>query len=229
MIICPGGGYWILAAGHEGTDVAKEFVKMGVTAFVLKYRLPDARVQLNPTIAPLQDAQRAFQLIREKAKDWNINPTKIGIMGFSAGGHLSSTAGTKFDKPVIDNSNGISLRPDFMVLIYPVISSDPTITHGGSFEKLLGIGSTAESRLEYSSDKHVSQNTPPTFLVHASDDGGVSPQNSVVFYQALLKNEVPAELHVYQNGGHGFGLINPTTSDLWMDRLKNWLRVNKWI
>lgn len=229
VIICPGGGYSILAAGHEGTDVAKEFVKMGVTAFVLKYRLPDARLQLNPAIAPLQDAQRAIQLIRERASDWNIDPKKIGILGFSAGGHLASTVGTKFDKPVIENSNQISLRPDFIVLIYPVISSDTAIYHGSSFEKLLGAGNTTQTRLEYSSDQHVSKDTPPTFLVHASDDGGVSSLNSVAFYEVLLKNKVPAELHLYQLGGHGFGLINPTTSDLWMDRLKNWLKTNKWI
>ena len=229
VVICPGGGYSILAAGHEGTDVANEFVKMGVTAFVLKYRLPDVRLQLNPAIAPLQDAQRAIQLIRERASDWNIDPKKIGILGFSAGGHLASTAGTKFDKPVIENSNQISLRPDFMVLVYPVISSDTAIYHGGSFEKLLGVGNTTQTRLEYSGDKHVSKNTPPTFLIHASDDGAVSPLNSIVFYEALLKNRVPAELHLYQHGGHGFGLINPTTSDLWMDRLKNWLKANKWI
>lgn len=229
VIICPGGGYSILAAGHEGADVAKEFVKMGITAFVLKYRLPDARLQLNPAIAPLQDAQRAIQLIRERAKDWNLDTKKIGILGFSAGGHLASTAGTKFEKPVIENSKQISLRPDFMVLIYPVISSDTAIYHGGSFEKLLGVANTAEKRLEYSGDKHISKNTPPTFLVHASDDGGVSSLNSVAFYQALLRNKVPAELHLYQHGGHGFGLANPTTTDLWIDRLRNWLKANKWI
>lgn len=116
-----------------------------------------------------------------------------------------------------------------MVLVYPVISSDTAIYHGGSFEKLLGVANTAEKRLEYSGDKHISKNTPPTFLVHASDDGGLSSLNSVAFYEALLKNKVPAELHLYQLGGHGFGLINPTTSDLWMDRLKNWLKTNKWI
>jgi acetyl esterase/lipase len=229
IIICPGGGYWILAAGHEGADVARQFVKMGVTAFVLKYRLPDAQIQTNPAIAPWQDAQRAIQLVRERASEWNIDPTKIGILGFSAGGHLASTAGTKFENSVIDNNKQISLRPDFMVLVYPVISADPAITHQGSFEKLLGINSTAEKRMEYSSDRFVSKDTPPTFLVHASDDGGVSPQNSIVFYQALLEKKVPVELHLYQQGGHGFGLKNSTTPDLWMDRLRNWLKTNKWI
>jgi acetyl esterase/lipase len=229
VVICPGGGYWIVAAGHEGYDVAKEFAAVGIAAFVLKYRLPDSRIQLNPEIAPLQDAQRAIQLVRERAKEWNINPQRVGIMGFSAGGHLASTVGTKFNQPVIETKADINLRPDFMILIYPVISSDTLIAHKGSFEKLLGKNSSNEKLLLYSNEKQVTAQTPPTFLVHASDDDGVSALNSTVFYQALLKNKVPAELHVYQNGGHGFGMKNPTTKDAWMDRLKNWMKANKWL
>ncbi|MBI3220016.1 MAG: alpha/beta hydrolase [Bacteroidetes bacterium] len=229
VIICPGGGYWILAAGHEGADVAKKFTAIGVTAFVLKYRLPDARLQTNPTIAPLQDAQRALQLVRERASEFRIDPTKVGILGFSAGGHLASTAATQFQNPKIDNPTKISLRPDFQVLIYPVISSDPAIAHGGSFEKLVGKESTAEQRSAYSSDKRVTPQTPRAFLVHASDDGGVSSLNSVRYYEALLQNKVPAELHLYQRGGHGFGLENPTTNDEWFDRLKNWMMANGWL
>jgi acetyl esterase/lipase len=229
VVICPGGGYWIVAAGHEGYDVAKEFASVGVAAFVLKYRLPDSRIQLNPEIVPLQDAQRAIQLVRERAKEWNINPQRVGIMGFSAGGHLASTVGTKFNQPVIENKATVNLRPDFMILIYPVISSDTLITHKGSFEKLLGKDASSEKLLFYSNEKQVTAQTPPTFLVHASDDDGVSALNSIVFYEALLKNKVPAELHLYQNGGHGFGMKNPTTKDVWMDRLKNWMRVNKWL
>jgi acetyl esterase/lipase len=229
VVICPGGGYWIVAAGHEGYDVAKEFAAVGVAAFVLKYRLPDSRIQINPEIAPLQDAQRAIQLVRERAKEWNINPSRVGIMGFSAGGHLASTVGTKFNQPVIENKATVNLRPDFVILIYPVISSDTLITHKGSFEKLLGKDASIEKLLLYSNEKQVTAQTPPTFLVHASDDDGVSPLNSTVFYEALLKNKVPAELHLYQNGGHGFGMKNPTTKDAWMDRLKNWMRANKWL
>jgi acetyl esterase/lipase len=229
VIICPGGGYWVVAAGHEGYDVAKEFAAVGIAAFVLKYRLPDARVQNNPEIAPLQDAQRAIQLVRERAAEWNIKSNQIGIMGFSAGGHLASTAGTKFNTPVIENKNQTNLRPDFMVLIYPVITSDTLIAHKGSFEKLLGKNSSEEKRKEYSSEMQVTKQTPPTFLVHASDDDGVSPMNSIVFYNALQKNKIPAELHVYQKGGHGFGLKNSSTTDAWMDRLKNWMKGNGWL
>lgn len=229
VIICPGGGYWILAAGHEGADVAKKFTEMGVTAFVLKYRLPDSRLQPNPTIAPLQDAQRALQLVRERASEFRIDPTKVGILGFSAGGHLASTAATKFKNPTIENPTKINLRPDFQILIYPVISSDPAIAHGGSFEKLLGKESAAELRNAYSSDKRVTPQTPRAFLVHASDDGGVSSLNSVRYYEALLQSGVQAELHLYQRGGHGFGLENPTTYDEWFDRLKNWMMANGWL
>lgn len=229
VIICPGGGYWILATGHEGEEVAKEFVKIGVTAFVLKYRLPDSRTQLTPEVAPLQDAQKAIQLIRERAEEWKLDPTKIGVLGFSAGGHLASTLGTKFNKSLIENRKRISLRPDFIILIYPVISSDPTIAHGSSFDKLLGSKNSDIKREEYSSEKHITNQTPPTFLIHASDDDGVSPSNSVVFYQALLKNKISAEMHLYQKGGHGFGLKNPTTEDVWFDRLQNWMKTNNWL
>ena len=229
VIICPGGGYWILASGHEGADVAKKFTEMGVTAFVLKYRLPDSRLQPNPTIAPLQDAQRALQLVRERASEFRIDPTKVGILGFSAGGHLASTAATQFKNPTIENPTKINLRPDFQILIYPVISSDPAIAHGGSFEKLVGKERTPAQRSVYSSEKQVTQQTPPAFLVHASDDGGVSALNSVRYYEALLQNKVSAELHLYQRGGHGFGLNNPTTEDVWFDRLKNWMKANGWL
>ena len=168
VIICPGGGYWILAAGHEGEDVAKEFAKISVTAFVLKYRLPDVRIQFHPEIAPLQDAQRAIQLVRERAEEWKIEKTKIGIMGFSAGGHLASTAGTKFLKPQIENGTPENIRPDFMILIYPVISADATISHGGSFEKLVGKESSADKRNEFSSEKNVTRN----FRTTASNKNG---------------------------------------------------------
>jgi acetyl esterase/lipase len=229
VVICPGGGYWIVAGGHEGEEVAKEFASVGVAAFVLKYRLPDPRLQIDPEIAPLQDTQRAIQLVRERANEWGVNPQQVGIMGFSAGGHLASTAGTKFDQSVIENKTKTSLRPDFMILIYPVISSDTSISHRGSFEKLLGAKSSKKKLLAYSSERQVTDQTPTTFLVHASDDDAVSSMNTVVFYRALLKNKVPAEMHVYQKGGHGFGLQNKSTTDAWMDRLKNWMRMNKWL
>ena len=150
-------------------------------------------------------------------------------MGFSAGGHLASTAGTHFEHALVDNPDNISVRPDFMILIYPVISADIAIAHSGSFKNLLGANASAEQLNLYSNEKQVTSKTPPTFLVHASDDGGVSPNNSIVFYQALLKNKIPAELHIYQSGGHGFGMHNATTKDEWMDRCKNWLDKNGWL
>jgi len=229
VIICPGGGYWVLAASHEGTDVAKKLNEIGVAAFVLKYRLPDEKIMKIPEIGPLQDAQKAIQMVREKAKEYNINTNRIGIMGFSAGGHLASTAGTHFQKSYIDNTKNINLRPDFMILIYPVISSDTNIAHKGSHEKLLGKNASVAKYKEYSNELHVNDKTPPTFLVHASDDEGVKSANSIVFYEALRKFKIPVEMHIYQGGGHGFGMNNPTTKDQWMERLKNWMDSNGWL
>ncbi|HRP56226.1 alpha/beta hydrolase [Agriterribacter sp.] len=229
VIICPGGGYSIVAIDHEGFKVAEKFNEMGVAAFVLKYRIPDKKNQTDPSITPLQDAQQAILTVRANAEKWNIDPSRIGIMGFSAGGHLASTAGTHFEHSLINNPAQISVRPDFMILIYPVISADIAITHSGSFKNLLGANPSAEQLNLYSNEKQVTAKTPPSFLVHASDDGGVSANNSIVFYQALLKNKIPAELHIYQNGGHGFGMHNATTKDEWMERCKNWLVKNGWL
>lgn len=229
VIICPGGGYAIAAAKHEGYDVAKKFNEMGIAAFVLKYRIPDKKNQPDPSIAPLQDAQQAIITVRQNAKKWNINPQRVGIMGFSAGGHLASTAGTHFNKSYVDNPDKISVRPDFMMLIYPVISSNFFIKHAGSFKNLLGDYASVEAQNEYSNELKITAQTPPTFLVHASDDEGVKPDNSIVFYQGLVKHKIPAELHLYQKGGHGFGLNNRTTKDAWIDRCKNWLDANGWL
>jgi acetyl esterase/lipase len=220
VIICPGGGYGILAAGHEGSDIAKVFNEWGIVAFVLKYRLPDDAIMIDKMIGPLQDAQRAIQMVRQNARQWNIDPDKIGIMGFSAGGHLASTASTHFNKAVIDNPRNISLRPDFSILIYPVISFTDSLTHKGSRNNLIGKDISAEKIKEYSNELQVNAKTPPAFLVHAKDDGGVK------YYEALLKNKVPAELRLYEHGGHGFGLNNTTTTDKWMERLKTWLKTN---
>ncbi|CAN5439798.1 hypothetical protein BH10BAC3_BH10BAC3_23520 [soil metagenome] len=228
VVICPGGGYGINAMGHEGTDVAKRFNEMGIAAFVLKYRIPDDAVMDNKTIAPVQDAQQAIKLVRDNAAKWNINPGKLGIMGFSAGGHLASTAGTHYNKSLIENRSNTNLRPDFMLLIYPVISFADSICHLGSRDNLIGKNPTIEAIKLYSNELQVTENTPPTFLVHASDDGAVNPENSIHFYEALIHNKVPAELHIYQGGGHGFGMVNPTTKELWMDRCENWLRANGW-
>lgn len=226
VIICPGGGYAILAAGHEGSDVARMFASWGITAFVLKYRLPNSAIMVDKTIGPLQDAQRALQIVRQRAAGWGINPSRIGIMGFSAGGHLAATASTHFSTPVIAGG-AVSVRPDFSILIYPVISFTDSLMHKGSRDNLLGADLSPERILAYSNEKQVKADTPPAFLVHAGDDNVVPAGNSIAYYEALLRNHVPAELHLYQNGGHGFGLNNRTTTDQWSERLKNWLKANK--
>lgn len=229
IIIFPGGGYRINAISHEGTDVAKKLNEWGITTFVVKYRIPDDATMQDKEIGPLQDAQRAIQMVRERAMEWNVNPQRIGIMGFSAGGHLASTAGTHFNTEVILNGNKTNLRPNFMILGYPVISFQSDIAHMGSRENLIGKNPTEEKVNYYSNELQVTTDTPPTFLFHASDDQAVKSENSVRFYQALVKNNVAAELHIYQSGGHGFGMNNKTTSDNWIDRLKNWMKSNNWL
>jgi acetyl esterase/lipase len=224
VIICPGGGYWINALSHEGTDVAKRFAELGIAAFVVKYRIPNQLTMVNPEIGPLQDAQQAILTVRKRAAEWNVNLNKIGIMGFSAGGHLASTAGTHFTTNTL-NSEG-NLRPDFMILIYPVISFKDNVGHIGSRDQLIGKNPSKEKIDLYSNELQVNAKTPPTFLVHASDDDAVKSENSILFYQALLKNKVPAELHIYQSGGHGFGMNNKATQDQWFDRCANWLKAN---
>jgi len=225
VVICPGGGYSGLAIDKEGYAVAKEFAKIGVTAFVLKYRLPSDAIMIDKTIGPLQDAQQAIAIVRMRAREWGINPGKVGIMGFSAGGHLASTAGTHFDKQVIENKANISVRPDFMMLMYPVISFGE-MAHKGSKDNLLGTGASQQKIDLYSNEKQVNTNTPITFLVHAEDDNVVPVQNTLMFYDALLKNNVKGEMHIYQAGGHGFGLINSKSSEHWFDWCKSWMDEN---
>ena len=224
VIICPGGGYAILAFDKEGTKVAEELNRWGITAFVLKYRLPDDTANIDKSLAPLQDAQQAIRLIRQNAKRWGINSNQIGIMGFSAGGHVAATAATHFtfiaDKNNVDTT---SVRPDFAVLIYPVISFDSSITHKGSRYNLVGKNADANQINFFSADMQVSKETPPSFLIHAGDDASVPVENTLRYYEACIKNKVSVEMHLYQKGGHGFGLNNKTTDDSWMDRLKNWL------
>ncbi|RZK88378.1 MAG: alpha/beta hydrolase [Hymenobacter sp.] len=229
VIICPGGGYARLAIDHEGYDVAKRLNEMGVAAFVLKYRLPNGQSQPDPSIAPLLDAQQALRLVREQAAKYNLNPERIGLMGFSAGGHLAATAGTHFGQPVGDNPGPALVRPAFLVLLYPVISFSDSLKHAGSRENLLGTSPSADQVKLYSNELQVTTQTPPTFLVHAEDDQTVPVQNSIVFYQALRRHNVPAEMHLYPKGGHGFGMNNKTTKDQWVERLQNWLDANGWL
>lgn len=223
VIIVPGGGYRIVSYSHEGTEIAKEFNKMGIAAFVLKYRLPSDKTMADKTIGPLQDAQQAIKTVRSRAKEWRLDTAKVGIIGFSAGGHLASTAGTHFGKPVISNPEKINLRPDFMILVYPVINLSDELMHKGSRDNLIGSSPTSELTKLYSNDLQVSPQTPPTMLIHAGDDKAVKVENSLRFYEALLKNNVSAEMHIYPRGGHGFGLDPKRVADHWTDRIENWL------
>jgi len=224
VIICPGGGYGILAMDHEGYAVAKEFNKIGIAAFVLKYRLPNDEIMVEKSFGPLQDVQQAMFVLRKNAPKWNIKPNKIGVMGFSAGGHLASSFSVHYNDIKIEHKD-TNLRPDFSILIYPVISLLES-THVGSRNNLVGATASQEQLAYFSNERSVNQETPPTFLVHAMDDGGVPVYNSIIYAQALVKYKVPAEMHLYQSGGHGFGLNNKTTEDRWFDRLKNWLTMN---
>jgi acetyl esterase/lipase len=227
VIICPGGGYHVLLINREGRKIARAFNKYGVAAFVLKYRLPDDRVMIDKSIGPLQDAQRAIQIIRQRAGEWHIDPQKIGIMGFSAGGHLAATAGTHFEHSLIDNKMGTSLRPDFMILIYPVISFTDSIGHIGSRENLLGKSPTLEQIQFFSNEKQVSKSTPPAFITHGGDDSVVPIANSLSFYNQLRKNSIPAELHVYSSGEHGY-LKQPPFEE-WFGRCCYWMKSNGWL
>lgn len=223
VIICPGGGYGILAISHEGHDVAKLLASNGVAAFVLKYRLPKDEIMIDKRIGPLQDAQRAIQLVREKASEWGIDENQIGVAGFSAGGHLASTLSTHFSKAVIDNPKHTSLRPDFSLLLYPVISMQNGITHGGSRQNLLGANPSEADVNRFSNELQVTPDTPPAFLVHAEDDTAVPIANSEAYAAALKAHSIAAKLITYPKGGHGFGLHNKTTSDKWADHFLEWL------
>lgn len=227
VVICPGGGYNGLAYDWEGTDVAKWLNSKGIAGFVLKYRLPKSKSLIVGNEAPLQDAQRALRLVRANAKKWNINPDKIGIMGFSAGGHLASTLGTHFNsensfKP--DSIDLLSARPDFMALIYPVITFQEPYLHRGSRNALIGETATRELTAYYSNELQVTKDTPPTFLVHSTDDGGVPVENTLLFYQALKKENIYSEMHIYPKGGHGYSLaLGQGRLQTWPDRLYEWL------
>lgn len=229
VVICPGGGYWVNALNIEGYDEARIFNSWGVAAFVLTYRIPDSAYCIHPEIAPLQDAQQAILQVRRNAAKWHVDPRRIGLMGFSAGGHLASTAATHFDNVLVPDPEKLSVRPDWLILGYPVISDAPAVRHNGSFDKLLGANAPDSLQKYYSSELQVTDRTPPTFMVLANDDDGVSPLNSILFYQALLAHHVPAELHVYEHGGHGFGLHLPVKEELWMDRCKHWMEGNGWL
>jgi acetyl esterase/lipase len=228
MVICPGGAYGHLAVDHEGQQIAKWLNSIGVAGFVLRYRHRNNRGTGYGHPAPLQDAQRAIRMVRSRAKEWDIDPNRIGIIGFSAGGHLAASAGTHFQNnfyELKDSIDLVSCRPDFMILIYPVITLDDSYTHVGSKLNLLGKNPDPALVKSLSNEKQVTSDTPLTFLVHANDDKAVPPENSINFYLALRKAKVPAEMHIYKNGGHGFGLGKESSSaSSWPILCADWLR-----
>lgn len=224
VIICPGGSYIRLSIDNEGALVAKALNEKGITAFVLKYRLPNDSSMDNKSMAPLQDLQQAIRSVRKNAAALQLDPARIGVMGFSAGGHLASTAAVHFsvraDQTTTDTT---SARPDFVMLIYPVINFTGKLMHKESRDNLLGPDPSPGKTAFFSSDLQVTPSCPPAFLVHAADDASVPVQNSLQFYEACLKNKVPAAMHLYPTGGHGFGLENITSKDRWIERLFNWI------
>lgn len=222
VIICPGGGYAGLSISKEGFNVAKVLNDHGIAAFVLKYRLPSNKTMKDRSIGPLQDAQQAIVLLKENASKWGIDTTMIGIMGFSAGGHLAALASNQYS-PKIDTKRH-SVRPDFSILAYPVISMEDNLTHAGSKANLIGKEANAETVKWFSSEKNITTNTPPAFMVHAQDDGAVNVKNSLYYYEGLTDNKVRSELLIYPKGGHGFGMFNKTTKDLWLEHAIQWMQ-----
>jgi acetyl esterase/lipase len=224
VIVCPGGGYGALADKHEGKDIAEYLNKLGVAAFVLKYRI--APRYKHP--APMQDAQRAIRFVRANAKEFGVKPDRVGIMGFSAGGHLASTAATHFDDGKADSDDPIEkvgCRPDFAILCYPVITLEGPFAHVGSRNNLLGKDADPKLVESLCNEKQVTDKTPPTFLFHTNEDNGVVPENSILFYTALRKAKVPAELHIYEKGKHGVGLApNDPVLSGWSTCLSGWFK-----
>lgn len=225
IIVVPGGGYSIVVYQGEGVTNAKTFAEQGIATFVLKYRLPNDAIMEDKKIGPLQDAQQAIKLVRENAEKWGLDKDKIGIMGFSAGGHLASTAATHFEKSYIENSNNTSLRPDFQILVYPVISMTDSLTHMGSRNALIGKSPSKEDIQLFSNEMQINTNTPPAYLTHTADDKTVDVDNSIVYFQKLRLNKVDAEMHIYPKGDHGFIFRHPS----WTSPLFEWMIRNNWM
>lgn len=227
VLICPGGGYSALAFNHEGHAIAKWLNDNGIAGIILKYRLPSDLIMKDKTVGPLQDAQEALRTIRRNAAKWNIDPDKIGVMGFSAGGHLASTLSTHYSDKVYEPADTVSARPDFSILIYPVITMDSSFTHAGSRRNLLGPEPSAELIAKYSNEKQVNKKTPPAFMVHSMDDKTVPVKNSIVYYEALVKYSIPSELHMFRVGGHGYGMAGgKETQSAWPELCINWLKAS---
>ena len=226
IVICPGGGYHHLAMDKEGFKVAEWLNTLGITAVVLKYRIPSDSIMKDKPIGPLQDVQEALRYVRRNALKYNLKNNKIGIMGFSAGGHLAASASTLYDESIYQHDT-MSAKPDFSILVYPVISMKDAITHQGSKQNLLGNAPTKELIEHYSTETQIDSLTPKTFLVHATDDTSVHVENSIQYYLALKQHQVSVEMHLYEKGGHGFGLGREgMTSNSWTPQCRAWLKSN---
>jgi acetyl esterase/lipase len=230
ILVCPGGGYGVVCMDHEGIAVAKWLNEIGVAAIVLKYRLPSDLIMKDKTIGPLQDAQEAMRTIRRNAEKWGIKKDKIGVLGFSAGGHLASSLSTHYSEKVYD-AEPISARPDFSILIYPVITFDESFTHMGSRKNLIGESPSDDKIKFYSNELQINTDTPPAFLVHSTDDGAVPVKNSLRYFEELKKVGVSAEMHVYEKGGHGYGLGRDpkSTESSWPKTCEAWLKAKNLI
>jgi acetyl esterase/lipase len=228
VIICSGGAYYKVSDWAEGIPTAQAFAKTGITAFVLHYRVPRSDLMTHKEIVPMEDLQRAIQYVREHAEEYHIDTSGIGVMGYSAGGHLVSTVCTHLNEIYIDNPKSINLRPDFMILAYPVISFADSLTHLVTREKLIGPDIGADRIWEYSNELHVDSQTPPAFIMHSIDDTGVKLANSLYFAAALEANKVPVSLFFYAKGGHGFGVKNPKSSVSWIEPCIAWINERQW-
>jgi acetyl esterase/lipase len=227
VLICPGGGYGVLAFDHEGFAIAKWLNDNGIAGIILKYRLPSDMIMIDKSIGPLQDAQEAMRIIRRNASGWKIDPDRIGVIGFSAGGHLASTLSTHFAEKVYESKDEISAKPNFSLLIYPVISFDESFTHAGSRKNLIGDNPSYSAVKHFSNELQINDKTPPAFMVHSTDDKTVPVKNSIVYYEGLVRNNIRGELHIFQKGGHGYGLaIGRETESEWPDLCLRWMKVN---
>jgi acetyl esterase/lipase len=223
IIVIAGGGYGVIVYNGEGLNTAKSLAEKGISAFVLKYRLPSDEIMQDKKIGPLQDVQQSIKYLRENADKYGIDKNKIGIMGFSAGGHLASTAATHFEKSYIENLPNTNLRPDFQILVYPVITMQDALTHGGSRDALIGKNPLQEDKDLFSNDLQVKANTPITWLTHAADDKVVDVDNSISYFEQLRKNKVEVEMHIFPKGDHGFIFRQKG----WMNPLFDWMERNK--
>jgi len=225
ILLLPGGGYAGLSIAMELEGVASNLQDHGYAAFIVKYRLPSDKTMEEKSIGPLQDAQEAIRMVREHATEWKLDAKRIGVMGFSAGGHLAATVGTHFQKSYIDNADNVSLRPDFMILVYPVISMKLGVTDIGTRRSLLGEQPTEEQVHLFSNETQVTDRTPPTLLLHAADDQIVDVDNSVLFFEALRHHHVPVDMTIFHKGDHGFF---PLARDDWEAMIFKWLEDNGW-